>query len=76
MIDFSTIPDRELKHLLTYIDHGIKIFQISLLVSKHRMGVAMAMLQSFCCAGPLTMLKIDNSSEFSSTECKWEDVLL
>ena len=61
LINYSSMPDGELKNLITPKDYGIKISQLIPLTSKNRMGVAMEMLQIFYCIPPPPYFRVKMS---------------
>ena len=75
LIDCSSVPDVELKYLLACRHYGINFSQLTPLTSEHRVGVAMAMLQTFYCEGSPALLQSGNGSEFRNTVQKVEGIL-
>ena len=65
LIDFQSIPDGSFKHLLVYVDHGIKqVFTIPI-VAKRASTIAFALFQIFKVIGPPVILQSDKGREFS-----------
>ena len=65
LIDFQAYPDGAFKHLLVYVDHGIKICWLTPIVAKRASTVVFALFQNFCFMGPSVILQTDNGREFS-----------
>ncbi len=64
IVDLESMPNRDFKFLLNYIDHCVKKLTIPL-VSKQVLNVALALLQIFTEQGPPAIPQVDNSREFS-----------
>ena len=75
LIDFQAYPDGVFKHLLVYVDHGIKMCWLTPIVDKRASTVAFALFQIFCFMGPPAILQTDNGREFSGAANSRIDLL-
>ena len=70
------MSDGEFEYLLVCRGHRINIYQLTSFTSKHRMGVCMDILQTFCFMGTPDALQGDNSSEFINAAREGEGSLI
>ena len=64
LINFQTLPDKDFKHILTYVNHFTKFCVLTPLTSKRAEEVANALLQIFLTFGAPVILQSDNGREF------------
>ncbi len=67
IVDFQSMPIRDFKYLLNYIDHCMKKLTSIPLVSKRASNVALALLQFFTEQGSPAILQADNGRDFSGS---------
>lgn len=64
LINYQTLPDKDYKYILTYVNHFTKFCILSPLTSKRAEEVANALLPIFLTFGAPVILQSDNGREF------------